>query len=285
MSDITKKSRVLTSDDLVSMIEEAVKKLSHNKPDIETLRKKQEKAILKRELGQEKREKINTLAKKGASTSKQIQVLGSDTLTPLQIAKFHSNRPDIEDEIPRISFTQKILGNKPSPLELNRYTLVTEILRTADIDSNNQGEILINDNVISGSNLIRALRYIIKGKRGFKNQPLGVIELANILKEGGISSSKFPESVRNILGGKKGRKGRYLTADETLDETFDETLYSDNSDSEEQSGEGLEHLRNACDHVEAGNHNKAWSSLHKTRMLKVDCNKLKQVENYLDLFR
>ena len=77
-----------------------------------------------------------------------------------------------------------------------------------------------------------------------------------------------------MLGGKKGRN----TAPETLDENLDE-------DSEDQSGEGLNHLRNACDHVEAGNHNKAWSSLHKARMLKVDRNKLKNVENYLDSFR
>ena len=105
--------------------------------------------------------------------------------------------------IPRRSLQQKILGIKQSPLELQRYALVHEILRGYDINNNNQGEILIDGNVIVGSNLIKALQYIIKGKRGFKSQPLGVSELTDILKEGGIASSKFPESVRNMLGGKK----------------------------------------------------------------------------------
>ena len=80
-----------------------MKKNSNNKePDIDALRKNQEKAILKRELGQEKREKITALAKKGSSASKQIQATESDTFTPLQLAKFHSNRLEIEDVIPRI---------------------------------------------------------------------------------------------------------------------------------------------------------------------------------------
>ena len=103
MSEITKNTRVLTYDDLVSMMENVMKKNLNNKePDIDALRKKQEKAILKRELGQEKREKITALAKKGSSASKQIQATESDTFTPLQLAKFHSNRLEIEDVIPRI---------------------------------------------------------------------------------------------------------------------------------------------------------------------------------------
>ena len=88
MSDITKKTRVLTYDDLVSMMENVMKK--NSEPDIDALRKKQEKAILKRELGQEKLEKITALAKKGSSASKLIQALGSDTFTPLQLATSYS---------------------------------------------------------------------------------------------------------------------------------------------------------------------------------------------------
>ena len=85
-----------------------------------------------------------------------------------------------------------------------------------------------------------------------------------------------------MLGGNKGRKSRYLTAPETLDETPEE---ESDEYSEDQFGEGLNHLKNTCDHVEVGNHNEAWSSLYKARMLKVDRNKFKKVENYLDSFR
>ena len=109
MSDITKNTRVLTAD------EEAMKKYSNseNKPDIEKLRKQQEKAILKRELG---REKIVKLSKQGASNAEKIQALGIDKLTPLQLTKFHSNiqNPSIENVKPDISLTEKFLGSTPS---------------------------------------------------------------------------------------------------------------------------------------------------------------------------
>ena len=84
MSNDTKKTRVLTADDLALLLEAAVNKIAKPRsqsirPNIEDLRKKQEKAILNRELAQEKQEKI----KKAITLEDQLTALGGDDkITP-----------------------------------------------------------------------------------------------------------------------------------------------------------------------------------------------------------
>lgn len=306
MSNDTKKTRVLTADDLAVLLETAVNKIakprSPIRPNIEDLRKKQEKAILNRELAQEKQEKI----KKAMTLEDQLTALGGDDkITPLQLIKLKNKAPQQElrgrtDN----DITRQVLGQSPSTREMERLADIRLKLQ-GSISSNDRGEILIDGYPIQGSNLITAVRYLVKGSRGFKGQvPPGVAEIGNLLQQQGIASSKFPESIRPLLGGSSGRRVRksprrqalrlpsipassqpQSSDDDEVDalaEDLDSNLTID-SDNSDQHGSGFLNL--AMDHAENGDHDEAWDALNEARQLNVSRSKLKKVENYLSTLR
>ena len=306
MSNDTKKTRVLTADDLALLLEAAVNKIAKPRsqsirPNIEDLRKKQEKAILNRELAQEKQEKI----KKAITLEDQLTALGGDDkITPLQLVKLKNKAPQQElrgrtDN----DITRQVLGQSPSTREMERLADIRLKLQ-GSISSNDRGEIVIDGYPVQGSNLTTAVRYLVKGSRGFKGQvPLGVVEIGNLLQQQGIASSKFPESIRPLLGGSSGRRVRKSprrhafrlqsipassqpqSSDDEVDalaEDLDSNL-TINSDNSDQHGSGFLNL--AMDHAENGNHDEAWDALNEARQLKVSRIKLKKVENYLSSLR
>jgi hypothetical protein len=197
---------------------------------------------------------------------------------------------------------------------LERYADIRLKLRNSDVRSNERGEIILNGYPLQGSNLGTALRFIVKGSRGFKGQvPSGVVELGDLLKQQGIASSKFPESIRPLLGGRTGRNRGHQSSKSTLlrtpralptlpptssrpqssddEDSVDElannlgTYWNMESSDGEQEGAGLDYLRCACDRAEEGNHDEAWDSLNKACQLRAPREKIKQVEEYLASLR
>ena len=91
-----KTSRVLTENDLSSMLEKIMNKISvvkeekPSRPSILELKKAQDKAILDRELAIERQEKVQKTIERGAPIEEQISALGSD-ITTYQMVKLHQN--------------------------------------------------------------------------------------------------------------------------------------------------------------------------------------------------
>ena len=295
---LLKKTRVLTVDDFASLLEAAVTKMGKNKhtpprrPDIDELRRRQDKSILKRELNQEKREKVKTLAKSGAPAERQLEALGGDsTLTPLQLAKFHARPSSVgsRQDHPQGSLWRDVLGLAPSTREMERFADINMKLRGSSIGSNARGEITVGGYPISGSDIATAIRYLVRGSRGHRGVPPGVDAISTVLRERGIASSKFPESVRTLLGGLRGRKLPVDPSPERLtpaqDGGEDDSEFECSDDVNEQSGSGLDNLRAACDLAEQGEHDKAWDALNAARQLRAPRSKLKDVELYIDQFR
>ena len=74
-------------------------------------------------------------------------------------------------------------------------------LRGSSVESNKHGEIEIDGCPIQGSNL-GTVQYLVKGWCGYKKQvPSGIAQLGDLLRQWGVASSKFPESVHPWLGG------------------------------------------------------------------------------------
>ena len=75
------------------MLEAAVNKIAKphaqarpNRPNIEDLRKRQDKAILYHELAQEKRDKVKKAIEREAPLEDQLAVIGEDSISPLQLS-------------------------------------------------------------------------------------------------------------------------------------------------------------------------------------------------------
>ena len=115
------------------------------------------------------------------------------------------------------------------------------------------------------------------------------------MKDTGIASSKFPESIRPYLGGKRGRRRAkpqpppvVPPADDSSDElgALTRSFESLVVDSEpEQHGGAIPLLHKAMDHAENGAHEQAFDLLNTARQLKAPRKKLKDVEDYLDSLR
>ena len=302
MNDTTKKTRVLTADDLAGLLEAAVNKIakprSQARPNIEDLRKKQDAAILQRELAQEKRARVRKAIEREAPLEEQVAALGGeDALSPLQLVKLKRQTP----ALPRSDghdLARQVLGPAPSTREMERLADIRLKLQGTGVESNERGEIEIGGYPIPGSNLGTALRFLVKGSRGFKEHPSGVAELGDLLRQRGVASSKFPESVRPLLGGRTGRRSRKKVqtssgsmmpslvdpSSDGYDEAADESLGGDDEDDDhQQQGSGL--LHQAMDHAEHGYHDEAWDALNEARQLKVPREKLKKVEVYLASLR
>ena len=134
-----------------------------------------------------------------------------------------------------------------------------------------------------------------------------------MLKMQGIASSKFPESIRPLVGGRTDRsKGnqpskstilRTPRALPSIPPTSSRPQSSDDEDSvdelaqnlgsrwtmggsdDEQEGSDLDYLRCTCDRAEEGDHDEAWDALNEARQLRAPRTKLKQVEQYLATLR
>ena len=313
-----KTTRVLTADDLAGLLEAAVSKIAAKpqspnptRPAISDLKKIQDDAILRRELALERREKVQRAVKRQAPLEEQIAALGSE-VTPLQLVKLQQRQTGAPSQqqlaLPPSSdgqdLVRQVLGVNASTREMERFADIQMKLQGKGVTSNERGEIEINGYPIQGSNLATALRFIVKGSRGFKGQvPLGVAEMGDLLRQAGIASSKFPESVRPWLGGRRGRLTRGAArlaqsaaaaeSQSSVDSSDDEvgTLAKSmegltvDSDEPQQHGSGIDILNEAMDHAELGDHDSAYDALHAARQLKVPREKLKSVERYLASLR
>ena len=142
---MTKKTRVLTADDLAGLLEAAVKKIakphSQVRPDIEDLRKRQEKAILRHELAQEKQERVKKAIEREAPLEEQLAALGGeDVLSPLQLVKLKRQTP----ALPRSDghdLAREVLGPAPSTREMERLADIRLKLQGTGVESNERGEI------------------------------------------------------------------------------------------------------------------------------------------------
>ena len=106
------------------------------------------------------------------------------------------------------------------------------------VGSNVRGEVLLDGYPIQGSNLGTTLRYLVKGLRGFKGQvPFGVAELGDLLRQQGIASSKFPESIRPLLVGKTGRRSKKGGSGSTLLSLPQQTPQSSDQENDEEDDE------------------------------------------------
>ena len=308
------------ADDLASLQEAAMRKIAKphapalaTRPDIESLRKRQDDAILHHELVQEKQDRVREAIKREAPLEEQLAALGGeDSISPLQLVKLKNKIPSargqqalVESKEP-LDLARLVLGPSPSTREMERFADICLKLQTYNIRSNDRGEVVIDGYPIQGSNLGTALRYLVKGSRGFRGQvPLGVSELGGLLRQQGVASSKFPAAVRPWLGGRTGRtKGQPAGAKSilrppkmTLPQSSDDdevdalaqnlsaswAIDSGNDDDQQQQGSGL--LNQAMDHAEQGNHDEAWDALNEARQLGVPREKLKKVEGYLSSLR
>ena len=191
--------------------------------------------------------------------------------------------------------------------------------------SNERGEVVIGGYPVQGSSLSTALRFLVKGSRGFKGlQPPGAQEIGAILRDNHIASSKFPESIRPLLGGSRGRKTTRFRLSpkksvvlrpgslnftpargakprqESVDEGDDDlsnlattmgeqwSLHDSDGTSDddvEQSGSGIEYLKDASDHAIQGNHGEAWDALNEARQLRAPRDLIKAVEKYISSLR
>ena len=106
--------------------------------------------------------------------------------------------------------------------------------------------------------------------------PSGTDELAQLLREGGIHSSKFSPAIQTLLGGKTGRRASPQAPIAT---------YDDSEDEDEQHGSGLDFLHTACDHAEGGNHDAAFDALRLARQFRAPRDKIKKVERYIAALR
>ena len=113
--DPVKRTRVLTADDLASLLEAAVRKIAKphaparpTRPDIESLRKRQDDAILHHELAQEKQDRVREAIKREAPLEEQLAALGGeDSISPLQLVKLKNKIPSARG--------QQVLLNPKSP--------------------------------------------------------------------------------------------------------------------------------------------------------------------------
>jgi hypothetical protein len=201
---------------------------------------------------------------------------------------------------------------------MERFADIRLKLQGSNIGSNERGEIVIGDYPIQGSNLGTALRYLVKGSRGFKGQvPLGVAELGDLLRQQGVASSKFPESVRPWLGGRTGRTKSQASGSRSVlrtprrlpnipleEKTSSQPQSSDEEDDavdalaqnlgahwtmggsdDQQQGSGIGLLNQAMIHAEQGNHDEAWDALNEARQLRAPREKVKEVEGYISYLR
>ena len=279
--------RVFTEDEVEDLLAKALKKQA--RPDIGKLKKSQEKAILAGELAREKKQRLSEL--RGAPIDEQIEALGGEhTLSPLQLVKLRANAPSqFVGSASGASLHNLVLGNSPSTTYLSRFGDVSQALRGKGVRMNDDGEIVISGYPIPGSDLVQSLQYLIKGVRG-RRKPSGTDEIAKLLREGGIPSSKFPPQIRPLLGGKVGRRAAktpiaaYDDSEDELSQQLSDVSLTEESDGE-QHGSGLDFLHAACDHAEYGNHDDAFDALNAARQAKAPRDKIKKVERYIASLR
>ena len=166
---------------------------------------------------------------------------------------------------------------------------------------------IINNEEVPGD-MVRTLRYLIRGTRGYAAPPEGVESITELLRIGGIKRSKFPPGVRNLLGGAS--RTRAMTENVTrarrasdpaiatpmrqLPNVADSILRrqrieasvagqspgDSSSSDDDQSGSGLDHLHEAMNLAEMGDHGAAWSSLCLARLAKQPRHLIKKAEAY-----
>ena len=102
-----------------------------------------------------------------------------------------------------------ILGDAPTSDHIARLREIQRNHQGKNVGMSENGEIVINGDVIPNSDMVKSLRYMVKGTRGFREQPPGVKEVAQLLRLSGMTSSRFPPAIR-------GRQGYYAQGPLTL---------------------------------------------------------------------
>ena len=127
-NDTVKKTRVLTADDLASLLEAAVNKIAKSpKPtrsDLDKLKKRQNDAILHRELAQERRERVKKAVERKAPLEEQLAALGGeDAVSPLQLVKLKRQTPAWEQLAPSRFYCHNLVPLVLGPSPSTQYTL------------------------------------------------------------------------------------------------------------------------------------------------------------------
>jgi hypothetical protein len=296
-------------EDLVSKILTRSKKddKPKEKVDLEEALRRQDARILKGELAREKKDRIRSVAHNPkASTADKIEAIGGETaLTPFQLLKLHDHAtPDRQKlaalEPPPVDLLRQVLGKRPSSNEMARYYDIAEILQGAVRQGPLGPEgpsIEVNGEQIPGD-LMKVIRYLIKGTRGHaQGPPAGVVDIAALLREGGVKRSRFPPGIRPLLGGgaatpvmatPRRQLPNVVDTLQRLPLTYlPQTSNPPSSDDEEgeQSGSGLQILKTAMNLAEKEDHAGAWKALYTARQMKAPRHQLKQAESYCSQYR
>ena len=168
--------RVFTESEVEDHVAKVLGRKKAEKPsaDVEKALRKQDAAILRGELAREKRERVRAVARNPeASTSDKIEALGGDSaLTPFQLLKLHDNAPAKPTtlELPPVDLQRMVLGDHPWSKLLGRFADIAEGLRGhvkigPDMSMEVQGQHIPGD-------LIKVMRYLIKGTRGHTHKGL-----------------------------------------------------------------------------------------------------------------
>ena len=299
--------RVFTESEVEDLLAKVLgRKQKADKPsaEVENALRKQDAAILRGELAREKRERVRRVARNPeASASDKVAALGGESaLTPFQLLKLHDNetptRPAMAAlEPPPADLLRLVLGNRPSSKELARYTDLAEILGgNVTIGPNMSME--VHGEQVPGD-LVKIMRYLIKGTRGHaQGPPEGTEQIATLLREGGIKRSRFPPGVQLLLGGRRRAQSEASVAEtprrrlpnvvDALTGGMSRAQLSSpelSSEDEEQEGFGLDCLSKAMDLAEKGDHDGAWDSLHFARQARAPRPHLKKAEAYCSQLR
>ena len=276
--------RIYTEDEIEDLVARALKKVKH--PDFNQLKERQDQKILAKELTREKRHRVL----KAQTVDEQLEALGGPTaLSPHQLLKM-SLKPAIEPTGP--SMFQLVLGEEPSSDHLARLREVQKNLEGKGVGITKQGEIKIDGEVIPGSDMVKSLRYIVKGTRGFRDQPPGVEQLTQILRSSGVFHSRFPPAIRPLLGGKKKKSPKKpllrpaatrKRADDEID-NLAENLESQWTLHDNQEGSGLvrAQLNAACDHADCSDFDEAWEALKYAKKRGATKKQIKEAASYID---
>ena len=105
-------------------------------------------------------------------------MLGDDSVSPVQLVKLRRQTPMVQEQLtlPRHGgqdIAKQVLGLSPSPHIVGRLAEIYLKLQGSDVGADERGKIVIDGYRIQGSNLGTALRYLVKGLRGFKGVPSG----------------------------------------------------------------------------------------------------------------
>ena len=176
--------RVFTEDEVEDLVAGALKKSKFSPcPDFDRVKKQQDEKILAKELAREKRHRVL----EARTGDEQLDALGgSMAVTPHQLVKFRATSGPSERAIDSTatapSLFHMVLGDSPTSGHMARLREVQRHLHGKGVDMTDAGEIAINGDVIPNLNMVRVLKYIVKGSRGVRGRPMGVEELTRMLR-------------------------------------------------------------------------------------------------------